>query len=836
MLGRQIIGYVPSLVVPGIVSFATVYSFTRLLDPAQYGHYALAINVMTMLLGVGFFWLQSAASRLLPQAVAQGREASFTATLYALYLLSGAGLLILAVIIIIGFPLGDWRVATWFAPPLAVLRALLNLNQAYHRNFVRIARYNAIEIGQSVIGFAVALFLVIALHNGATGVVSGMMAGLAAMVLFDARQLASVRLRNADAAHLRDILHFGLPFVVNYGLSFIVARSDSFLIQIFDGAAAVGVYNAGYAFPDRIGQYLFMAVATASLPLTIRRMEQEGAAAARDQTYANGVAILALAVPACVGLLFANHLIGTLLIGADFRDGALRVMPWITVAMILNGLAAHYFDHAFHLAKRTRLFFYTLGPAAALNLVGNILLIPHYGYIAAAWTTLASYALYLVLSIIVGRRVFCIHFPFRPALHIVLAAALMALVLDFFPFSADLAGLAAMVAVGGASYGVGLLMFDVMGVRRRMMGRCRNVAVVDDAGLRFDILQRPDQITAIGGEWQTLHEQTERSPFGGYDQYRLWWETLGMSAGDRPHIVTARAASGELRGVLPLAVRRRGFVRVAEWAGYGVFDYGDAVAADAATDGLLWQFAQAGGRYDIALIKDVRSAALSAAFLPRAMSARKTKANYFLTLDFGSGDAWLSAQSRKLRGDARRKMEKMSMRGPVDFHHYRAGDVVPAAVIDTLYAQKKHWFDSRGAAGILAHAGVCDFLHNLAQDAARHNGLYLSWMTCGDAIVACHMGFVRDNILYLYHTTYDAAYAAFSPGNAMMIETIQYAINQGWRELDFMRGDESYKARFASGTRVLTDYIAGRGFVGRFAAALQKVVPSKKDAMSNGPE
>ena len=95
-------------------------------------------------------------------------------------------------------------------------------------------------------------------------------------------------------------------------------------------------------------------------------------------------------------------------------------------------------------------------------------------------------------------------------------------------------------------------------------------------------------------------------------------------------------------------------------------------------------------------------------------------------------------------------------------------------------------------------------------------------MNCGATIVACHMGFIRDGVLHLYHTTYDADFAAFSPGNTLMAETIRYAIDQGWRELDFMRGDESYKQRFASGTRALTAFVRGRGFLGRLAVRLRR--------------
>ena len=123
-----------------------------------------------------------------------------------------------------------------------------------------------------------------------------------------------------------------------------------------------------------------------------------------------------------------------------------------------------------------------------------------------------------------------------------------------------------------------------------------------------------------------------------------------------------------------------------------------------------------------------------------------------------------------------------------------------------------------------AEAGMHGFLSDLAQDAARRGSLYLAWLSCDDAVVACHMGFVAGGVLHLYHTTYDAAYGAFSPGNALMVETIQWAADQKMTAVDFMRGDEAYKTRFASQTRCLMTYVAGRSWLGKAVVTLwQKV-------------
>ncbi|MDR3448278.1 MAG: GNAT family N-acetyltransferase [Alphaproteobacteria bacterium] len=807
------LGYAPSLVVTGIVSLASLSLFTDFLTRAQFGQYALAITAMTMLVGVFFSWSQSAASRLTPQAVREGTEAKLYATLYAASAACALGVLAVAAFLIAFFPLGDWHLAAWFAPPLAILRAFLNINQSIHRNFIRITRYNIIEIGQSLVGLGTALALIILLHRGASGPVLGMLIGLALMTLFDWRMFTRIHWRDFDRKMFGEVAHFGLPFVANYAFSFILAGSDRFIIELQRGSDQVGIYSAGYAFPDRIGQYLFMAVATASLPLTVRRLEQEGVEAARDQTYTNGIAVLALAVPACIGMLLVNRQIAATFIGEAFRDGAIQVMPWITCAAILNGIAAHYFDHAFLLAKKTRLFFYTLGPAALLNLGVNwFWAIPHFGYMGAAYTTLASYALYLFLSIVIGRRAFPIKFPFKPALQIAFSAGLMAFILSAFDFPESWLGLGLMIAIGAAVYGAGLLAFDVMGMRSLIEARLLGLAPKAE----FETLSNFAQVEAIAPEWRALYERAGHGVFGRFEWFRIWWDHLGQSGKGELRIVIARK-DGKLVGVLPLAVRRGGVLRFVEYAGHEVFDYGDVLAENADVAAALWIYARQAVAHDIVLIKDVHEGALSLGLLRGILQQRDSRKNYFLRFDCPSGEAWLAAQSRKLRGDARRKTEKMQARGPVTLHVYKNGDPVPGQVIDALYAQKAAWFKARGASGVFSCPAVKGFLHGLAQDAASRGMLYLAWMSCGDTIVACHMGFIRSRVLHLYHTTYDADFGAFSPGNSMMIETIKSAIDAGLIELDFMRGDESYKQRFASGTRALAVFVAGGSLLGRAA-------------------
>jgi CelD/BcsL family acetyltransferase involved in cellulose biosynthesis len=339
--------------------------------------------------------------------------------------------------------------------------------------------------------------------------------------------------------------------------------------------------------------------------------------------------------------------------------------------------------------------------------------------------------------------------------------------------------------------------------------------------LHCKILTATAEVEKISAEWQALHERANGGIFGNYDVFEIWWKNIRQEENIGLHVAIARNASGELRALLPLVVRRRGFVRILEWAGQEVFDCCDVLAEKEKEAQALWQFVRSNGHYDVAVIKDVRDDTLSGPLLASAMRLRKQHKNYFVTLGFPSGAAWLAAQPRKLRTESKRKIKKMEEFGPIVSHVYRKGEPVPDAVIDALYEQKKAWVESHNHSGIFLHPKMKFFLRNLAQSAAQKETLYLAWLSCGDKIIACHIGFICNEILYLYISTYEATFAYYSPGTLLMIETIKTAVDAKLREVDFMRGDEGYKNHFAGSHRVLSDYIAGGSWVGKILALLR---------------
>lgn len=469
-LGRQVLAYGPATLIPAVTSFISVYIFTRIVSPDQYGTYALVMSVGLLSQSLFFYWLHVSTTRFIARAVLDQRLQQLTWTSTILYLFAAGALVAVYTTSIQLLPLTPaLRWSLLLGVPLVLTRALAALNQSFNRGQMLFVRFNVVECVQAIVGFCAGIALVKMSSLGGDGIIVGLTIGALAAstpAIAAAWQTRSVSFSREQA---RTLLAFGLPLTAANAMNYVLGTSDRLLVEHYLDSAAVGVYAVSYSIADRTLSLLFMGVTMAAFPLAIAKLEHEGREAARNQLYDTGTLLLALTVPACAGFVAANEHIVAVLVGKQFQAHALKITPWIVGATLLGGLQAHFFDHAFHLARRTDMFVWTKGPAVLVNVVMNMVLLPRIGIMGAAYATVGGYAVSLIGSIVWGRRVFPIRFPFRPALEILAASVIMAVCIRILNLPRNLIGLTATVSLGIIIYLAAAVALNIAGLRTRIV-------------------------------------------------------------------------------------------------------------------------------------------------------------------------------------------------------------------------------------------------------------------------------------------------------------------------------------------------------------------------------
>jgi O-antigen/teichoic acid export membrane protein len=97
------------------------------------------------------------------------------------------------------------------------------------------------------------------------------------------------------------------------------------------------------------------------------------------------------------------------IIGRDYWDG-LRVVPIVMIGTMMYGI---YFNLSFwyKLIDKTIWGAYFSGIGCAVLIISNIIFVPHFGYMACAWSGITGYGTSMLISYFVGQKMYRINYP-----------------------------------------------------------------------------------------------------------------------------------------------------------------------------------------------------------------------------------------------------------------------------------------------------------------------------------------------------------------------------------------------------------------------------------------
>ncbi|HUP16702.1 MAG TPA: GNAT family N-acetyltransferase [Acidimicrobiia bacterium] len=100
--------------------------------------------------------------------------------------------------------------------------------------------------------------------------------------------------------------------------------------------------------------------------------------------------------------------------------------------------------------------------------------------------------------------------------------------------------------------------------------------------------------------------------------------------------------------------------------------------------------------------------------------------------------------------------------------------------------------------------------HRFFSRLAGQDGWRVDYLENDGAATACLFGWTDGSDYYLYNSSFDPAFHSASPGQVLLAAMIEHAITEGWGVFDFLKGDESYKARLGAVPRQLFRVEASR--------------------------
>jgi CelD/BcsL family acetyltransferase involved in cellulose biosynthesis len=332
------------------------------------------------------------------------------------------------------------------------------------------------------------------------------------------------------------------------------------------------------------------------------------------------------------------------------------------------------------------------------------------------------------------------------------------------------------------------------------------------AGYRVEPVVTEAALDALEGDWNRLSGGTE-SPnvFMTYGWFRSWIRRLVQDErklGFQPYVLVLKRG-GEVVGISPLIRRMAAakFLRMRklEFATYHA-DYNDLVLGDDAAgqiEAVADFLARWSGQWDVADLRDVRDhggsieqikGALTRSGLLYRLLPEQERCPY-MPIDKPWAEMMME-HSRSTRRAYRRFIE-MKAQGlkarMVEDPQNQPGLLKELIAVE---AQKQVGGElSQPLLGAFPEVfqGLFDLLGPLGW-------IVVTLLEWEGRVIAWQILYRAGRKLWGYSTAYDHNFSAFSPGTAMVAEVVDYGLARGFDEFDFLRGSETYKGRWVTGS------------------------------------
>ena len=314
---------------------------------------------------------------------------------------------------------------------LIILEALNQISLEPFRIFGQIRKYSTLTILQTFLEIGLVSFLVLS-GFGLFGAIVGLLVVKGIILLFSLFFIISqTGFALPDFSILKSYLIFGLPLIPTVIFIMIIASSDRYVIGFFKGATSVGIYSAAYSIGIMALMFLYPIVYILS-PTIFKLFDEKEIDKVKTYLSYSLKYFFLFSIPSVFGLFVLAKPILTALATTEFVSlVTIFIVLLVALSMIFEGIRA-IFGEVLMLFKRTKILGGAAITAGLINLILNILFIPYFGIIAAAVTTLISYAILGLTMYYYSRKYMKFNINLNFILKSIFASTAMALVVYIF--------------------------------------------------------------------------------------------------------------------------------------------------------------------------------------------------------------------------------------------------------------------------------------------------------------------------------------------------------------------------------------------------------------------
>ena len=378
------------------VSFILLPFYSNLITTTEYGNYALLMSVYAIISVLYQFGMYGSLNKFYIEESSRERKRIIFSTLINFIVLIG----LISTIVLCFFSGGFTKIilgSTEYSSLMILIFITLLIETICFYILLllktkELSKQAVIYSGTgAILNLIFNIVFVFIYRLSVEGIILAQLLSSSVLFLIMIRAVRGDYILKIDPLIIRTLLKFAYPLLLAGFLSAAVDIADRFILQYFLGTSEVGIYSFAYRIAMIMNVFV-ISFRTAWNPHSLNLFYSEDYKSSFGTTLSKLVAIsciILLTVSLFSKYLFEINVSGLHLFNPIYEPGII-ILPLVLIGYIFSGISSFYSVYP-NISNKSHHFLISDLIAFIINIIVNIIFIPKYGIIGAAFATAIAF-------------------------------------------------------------------------------------------------------------------------------------------------------------------------------------------------------------------------------------------------------------------------------------------------------------------------------------------------------------------------------------------------------------------------------------------------------------
>jgi len=233
-----------------------------------------------------------------------------------------------------------------------------------------------------------------------------------------------------DIKKISYFLKFGIHLILLPLYNWVIRVSDQYIIGFFLGPKMIGIYSLHYSLAYMLFNLTYVVIFVLA-PIMTQYWEEQKLKKLRMYVSFSYKYLAMILIPSIIGYVVLYEGIIRNFSTAEFL--ASNILLMILSISVIFGTLHLIFQNLLLLFKKTRIINYIMLSGALLNIFLNILIVPYFGINGAAFSTLFTFIILVLLDFIFLNKLYKFDFMPGTLLKFTIAGLIMGIGISYYP-------------------------------------------------------------------------------------------------------------------------------------------------------------------------------------------------------------------------------------------------------------------------------------------------------------------------------------------------------------------------------------------------------------------